>query len=107
MTAAPTPSTSNFLRTIIERDLADGRYAGKLWAGRPGPASVQQEGKVDTARIRTRFPPEPNGYLHIGHAKSLCINFGLALDYQGAWHLIFDDSNPVMVYNVYLQSNNQ
>ena len=94
MTAASTPSTSNFLRTIIERDLDEGRHASKLWAGRPGPAGVQQEGQVDTARIRTRFPPEPNGYLHIGHAKSICINFGLASDYQGACHLRFDDTNP-------------
>jgi len=104
MTAAPTPSTSNFLRTIIERDLAEGRYADKLWAGRPGPASVQQEGKVDTARIRTRFPPEPNGYLHIGHAKSICINFGLALDYQGACHLRFDDTNPEKEEDEYVRA---
>jgi glutaminyl-tRNA synthetase len=49
---------------------------------------------LDTAKIRTRFPPEPNGYLHFGHAKSICLNFGLALDYQGACHLRFDDTNP-------------
>jgi glutaminyl-tRNA synthetase len=89
-----TPSASNFLRTIIEQDLASGTYAEKRWAGKPGPASVQKQGALDTARIRTRFPPEPNGHLHIGHAKSICLNFGLARDYGGACHLRFDDTNP-------------
>jgi len=66
-------TTSNFIRSIIERDLANGKHQS----------------------IITRFPPEPNGYLHIGHAKSICLNFGLARDYKGRCNLRFDDSNPV------------
>ena len=88
------PVTTNFLRNIIEADLASQRFAGKRWAGHPGSAQVQATGDLDTARIRTRFPPEPNGYLHIGHAKSICLNFGLARDYGGVCHLRFDDTNP-------------
>ncbi len=95
---------SNFIRTIIDNDLAAGRHAGKRWAGQPGPARIQQAGEPDTARIRTRFPPEPNGYLHIGHAKSICLNFGLAQDYQGACHLRFDDTNPEKEEDAYVKA---
>ncbi len=63
---------SNFIRQIVDEDLASGKHSS----------------------IRTRFPPEPNGYLHIGHAKSICLNFGIAEDYQGACNLRFDDTNP-------------
>jgi glutaminyl-tRNA synthetase len=85
---------SNFLRQIIEHDLAAGTYASRRWAGSPGDAAHQSAGQLDVAKIRTRFPPEPNGYLHIGHAKSICLNFGLARDYGGVCHLRFDDTNP-------------
>ncbi len=85
---------SNFLRQVIERDLATGTYAGRTFAGTPGDAAHHAMGAADPARIRTRFPPEPNGYLHIGHAKSICLNFGLARDYGGVCHLRFDDTNP-------------
>ncbi|MEW9897324.1 glutamine--tRNA ligase/YqeY domain fusion protein [Chitinivorax sp. PXF-14] len=67
-----TPVVSNFIRSVIDDDLASGKHKA----------------------ITTRFPPEPNGYLHIGHAKSICLNFGLALDYQGQCNLRFDDTNP-------------
>lgn len=92
----PAPS-NNFLRTIIERDLAQQGQAGqpeRHFAGTPGDAAHHAAGPLDAAKIRTRFPPEPNGYLHIGHAKSICLNFGMARDYGGICHLRFDDTNP-------------
>ena len=63
----------NFIEQIIEEDIKSGKHSG---------------------RVLTRFPPEPNGYLHIGHAKSICLNFGLAQEYGGVCHLRFDDTNP-------------
>ncbi len=72
----------NFIEEIVEEDLKTGKYAS----------------------IRTRFPPEPNGYLHIGHAKSICLNFGLALKYGGTTNLRFDDTNPVKEETEYVDS---
>ena len=72
----------NFLEEIIEQDLAEGKCNA----------------------IQTRFPPEPNGYLHIGHAKSICINFGLAKKYGGKTNLRFDDTNPVKEDTEYVDS---
>ena len=85
---------SHFLRQIIEADLTRGTHAQRRWAGSPGDRAHHAASPLDPARIRTRFPPEPNGYLHIGHAKSICLNFGLANDYGGVCHLRFDDTNP-------------
>ncbi|MCW5633316.1 MAG: glutamine--tRNA ligase/YqeY domain fusion protein [Rubrivivax sp.] len=92
--AADSRAAANFLRGIIERDLAAGTYDHRPFAGSPGDAAHHAQGAPDPARIRTRFPPEPNGYLHVGHAKSVCLNFGLARDYGGICHLRFDDTNP-------------
>ncbi len=88
--------SSNFLRQIIESDLEKGTYASRRWAGSPGDAAHHAAGLPDPAKIRTRFPPEPNGYLHVGHAKSICLNFGLARDYGGVCHMRFDDTNGAM-----------
>jgi len=76
------PSSSNFIRQIVEADLASGKHQG----------------------VRTRFPPEPNGYLHFGHAKSICLNFGLAQQYGGVCHLRFDDTNPTKEEQEYVDS---
>jgi glutaminyl-tRNA synthetase len=100
----PNPPASNFLRNIVERDLAQGTYASRQWAGTPGDAAHHAAGEPDPAKIRTRFPPEPNGYLHIGHAKSICLNFGLARDYEGVCHMRFDDTNPEKEEQEYVDS---
>jgi glutaminyl-tRNA synthetase len=72
----------HFLEEIVENDLKEGKYTS----------------------IATRFPPEPNGYLHLGHAKSICLNFGLALKYGGFTNLRFDDTNPSTEETEYVES---
>ena len=84
---------TNFIRQHVERDLVEGKYSQRHWGGKPGPASTHASAPLDAAKIRTRFPPEPNGYLHIGHAKSICLNFGLAEEYGGVCNMRFEDHN--------------
>ncbi|KAF7599735.1 MAG: glutamine--tRNA ligase [Candidatus Dactylopiibacterium carminicum] len=101
--SAATPTT-NFLRNIIEAELAEGKFVGRGWAGQPGEGSLHAAAPLDPAKIRTRFPPEPNGYLHVGHAKSICLNFGLARDFGGVCHMRFDDTNPEKEEQEYVDS---
>ena len=96
--------SSNFIRAKIEKDISNNLYKNKLWNKAPGNSSHQLKGNLDEAKIRTRFPPEPNGYLHIGHAKSIFLNFGLAQDFSGACHLRFDDTNPEKEDQEYVDS---
>ena len=103
-TTATAVRPSNFLRQIIESDLAQGTHAQRRWGGSPGDGAHHSAGAPDPAKIRTRFPPEPNGYLHVGHAKSIYLNFGLARDYDGVCHMRFDDTNPEKEEKEYVDS---
>lgn len=103
--SAATPAApSNFLRHVIEGDLQSGTYSARQWGGSPGDAEHHAAGMADPAKVRMRFPPEPNGYLHLGHAKSIWLNFELAKEYGGVCHLRFDDTNPEKEEQEYVDS---
>src|SRR5690606_10591942 len=97
-------STSNFIRSHNEADLAADRYACRSWGGTPAPSRTHAGAAADPAIICTRFLPAHISYLHLGHAKSICLNFGLALHYGGACHLRFDDTNPEKEEQEYVDS---
>src|SRR5881398_507647 len=81
--AATTATPLDFIREMIVEDIRTGKFGG---------------------RIITRFPPEPNGYLHIGHAKSICLNFGIAQEFGGRCHLRMDDTNPTKEEQEYIDA---
>ena len=79
----PKDADNNCLKDIIKQDIRE---------------------SAGSVKVHTRFPPEPNGYLHIGHAKSICLNFGLALTFQGTCNLRFDDTNPSKEEEAYIEA---